>query len=104
MFAAAGLKVDRVAWPASGLWELYLPLENKRVGLGNKAAACPAELYDLVTDVAESQNVADEHPEVVARLTALAERAREDLGDHDRLGSGQRPAGWIDDPRPPRLA
>ena len=88
----------------SGPWKLYLPLENKRIGLGNKTAPCPAELYDLVTDVTESQNVADEHPDVVARLTALAGRAREDLGDADRLGSGQRPAGWIDDPQPPRLA
>ena len=71
---------------------------------GNRRSTEVVGLYDLVTDVTESQNVADEHPEVVARLTALAERAREDLGDHDRLGSGQRPAGWIDDPRPPRLA
>lgn len=29
---------------------------------------------------------------------ALAEQAREDLGDTDRLGKGQRPAGWVENP------
>ena len=31
---------------------------------------------------------------------ALAEAARADIGDMDRQGSGQRPAGWIEEPEP----
>ena len=56
-------------------------------------------LYDLEADVSESINVAAQNAEVVAKLTALAETAREDLGDTitKRQGSGIRPAGQ----RPP---
>lgn len=84
----------------SGPWKLYLPLEHKRVGLGKQTAPCEAALYNLISDVDESHNLADEHPEIVARLTALAQRARADIGDDDQLGTGQRPAGWIDEPMP----
>jgi hypothetical protein len=31
-------------------------------------------LYDLAADVGETRNVADEHPEVVERLTQLLEK------------------------------
>ena len=41
----------------------------------------PDALYDLETDVGETTDVAAEHTEVVARLDALAEQARVDLGD-----------------------
>jgi len=84
----------------SGPWKLYLPLEEKVLGITRKTAPCTLELYNLMTDVSETQNVADEHPEIVARLTALAGKAREDLGDVGRNGTGQRPAGWLDDPVP----
>jgi arylsulfatase A-like enzyme/acetyl esterase/lipase len=60
------------------------------------------ELYELATDRAESRNVAAEHPEIVARLESLAERARAELGDSltKRQGSGVRPAGRL----PPAVA
>ena len=38
-------------------------------------------LFDLEADVSETNNVADQHPEVVGRLQVLAEKCREDLGD-----------------------
>ena len=41
-----------------------------------------------------------EHPEVVRRLIALADRARRELGDMDRPGEAQRPAGRVENPRP----
>ena len=46
-------------------------------------------------DVGETTNVADEHPEVVARLKAAAEAARADLGDSltGAKGKNVRPAG-----------
>jgi len=58
--------------------------ENVKTGL---------ELYDMKNDRIESTNVAQDHPEIVARLEMAAERWRADLGDKlkDRKGSGIRP-------------
>ncbi|MBL8816665.1 MAG: sulfatase [Planctomyces sp.] len=58
----------------------------------------PQSLYDLSADRSESVNVADQHPDVVARLTALAETIRSELGDDlvGRSGSEVRPAGRAD--------
>jgi arylsulfatase len=47
-------------------------------------------LYDLDDDVGERRDVSDLHPDVVERLLALAEAAREELGDGPRRGRGQR--------------
>jgi arylsulfatase A len=85
----------------SGPWKLYLALENKIDDLGGnyaKGKVADAELYDVRNDIGETQNVISEQPEVVARLTNLAENARQDLGDWDREGTNQRLAGWVDNP------
>jgi arylsulfatase A len=57
------------------------------------------ELYDLREDISESNDIAEKHPEIVARLQQHAERARDELGDtlNDRQGSGVRPVGKLDD-------
>jgi hypothetical protein len=52
-------------------------------------------LFDLSSDIGESRNVATDHPDVVERLVALANRMREDLGDGEREGSGQRTPGRV---------
>ena len=61
----------------------------------------PAALYDLHSDPGETTDVASEHPEVVARLDALAEKGREALGDRlrGRQGSEVRPPGRRSFPR-----
>ena len=55
-------------------------------------------LYDLKADVGESKNVAEQHPEVVARLMKYAEEVREDLGDKltKTKGSGNREPGRVE--------
>ena len=60
------------------------------------------ELYDLDNDVSESTNVYSENSEVVERLTALANEWRQELGDArlSLIGSGIRPIGRVDSPRP----
>ncbi|MDH3734690.1 MAG: sulfatase-like hydrolase/transferase [Gemmatimonadota bacterium] len=70
------------------------------------APRVPAALYDLETDVAETTDVAVEHPDVVARLDDLAEDARATLGDRltDREGSGVRPLGRRRFDRPDTIA
>lgn len=56
------------------------------------------ELYHLKRDPAESKNVAAEHPEVVQRLTRIAEVARADLGDGltGRPNVHLRPSGRVE--------
>ena len=58
-----------------------------------------AELYDLHNDIGEKTDVASSNPAIVQRLLALAEKAREDLGDSltQRKGSGVREAGKLAD-------
>ena len=84
----------------SGPWKLYLPLKAKHVNLQKKSENYPAQLFDVRNDPAQTKELAAAHPDVVARLTALAEKARDDLGDTDRDGKRQRPAGHVDHPRP----
>ncbi|MBI4600528.1 MAG: sulfatase [Planctomycetes bacterium] len=89
----------------SGRWKLILPhkyrtLGGKPGGKGGQPAVyeqrdAGVELYDLEADPSETRDVAAASPEVVRRLEALAERARDDLGDAltKRKGKGVRPAG-----------
>lgn len=52
-------------------------------------------LFNLTDDIGETRNVADDHPQIVAQLQDLAERARTELGDSltKRQGAGVRPCG-----------
>ena len=54
-------------------------------------------LYDLKNDVGETTDVAQDHPDVVARLERAGEEARAALGDEltGRTGSEVRPPGRI---------
>ncbi|MGE0760974.1 MAG: sulfatase [Pirellulaceae bacterium] len=96
-------RLDQLQAVRSGNWKLYLPLEQKYVALSRKSAPSRLELYDVRHDVHEDREVSRQHPEVVERLTQLAENARRELGDAGRAGSGQRPAGQVDDPQPLQL-
>lgn len=80
----------------SGPWKLFLPISPSS---GHphlaKSAAPKTLLFHLYDDVACEHNVASEHPDVVQRLMTLADQAREDLGDKNRRGKGQRKVGKI---------
>lgn len=78
----------------SGKWKLHVKLMR-----GRKGAAPLPYLFDLENDIGEENNVADTNPEVVERLQALLEMAREDLGDADRKGANERPADEVDSPK-----
>ena len=56
-------------------------------------------LFDLEADIGETTSVAEEHPDVVARLLLYAETARAELGDTatKRTGSGVREPGRLAD-------
>ena len=57
-------------------------------------------LYDLKNDIHEDNNVAESNPKIVKKLQSLAETAREDLGDLNLKGKGQREAGWVNTASP----
>jgi len=88
----------------SGKWKLHLPLAAKWRSYRGATYKSPARLYDLQADVGETTNVAKDHPHVVRRLLALAERVREDLGDVGHKGKHQRPAGLLTNPKPQALS
>lgn len=91
----------------SGRWKLILPHTYRTLGQQPKAkdgipvkysqVKAGLELYDLEKDMGEKHNVAVQHPEVVKRLEALAEQAREDMGDTltKRVGKGIRAPGRL---------
>lgn len=90
--------MDQLQAVRAGPWKLYLPLEGKYVSLGRKQAPAKLELYDVRNDVGETHEVSAQHPQEVQRLLAMAQRAREEIGDVERPGRGQRPAGHVEHP------
>lgn len=85
----------------SGRWKLFLPIANAARHPHFQPRSQPEPLlFNLVDDVGSTTNVATKHPDVVRRLTQLAEQAREDLGDRDRPGKNCRPCGQVDRPTP----
>jgi hypothetical protein len=56
------------------------------------------QLFNVRDDIAEVDELSAKHPEVVQRLLKLAEAARADIGDGEKPGSGQRPAGLVPNP------
>lgn len=93
-------RLDQLQAVRAGAWKLYLPLENKYITLNRKTAPAKAALYDVRHDVHEDHEASAEHPDMIQRLTQLADKIRADLGDMDQPGRGQRPAGWVQDPKP----
>lgn len=95
----SGYKTDQLQAVRAGSWKLYLPLE-KKIFRTRKPENVPAMLYDVRNDISETKEVSAQHPDIVARLTGLADQAREDLGDLGHPGKNQRPAGRVNNPKP----
>jgi arylsulfatase len=64
--------------------------ENRHIARADRVGFSEPFLVDLDNDIGETTNVADQHPEIVQRLLALAEAMRADLGDYDRVGRNMR--------------
>lgn len=89
----------------SGKWKLHFPHFYTRPnppGGDAKPGKFGTEeiglsLFDLEKDPSEKTNLAHQHPDVVKRLEALAEKARDDLGDSltQRTGRNLRPPGKL---------
>jgi arylsulfatase A-like enzyme len=89
-----------------GRWKLQVPhtyrtLGGKPGGHGGMPAPYEqrklerAELYDLQNDISEATDVSAQHPDIVKRLEAEAEKARQELGDAltKRTGKATRQPG-----------
>jgi arylsulfatase A-like enzyme len=93
-------QMDQLQAVRSGRWKLFVEMKSKKRNWGKPEGASPVKLFDLETDIHEDRDVKDQHPEVVKRLQAYAAKARAELGDVGREGSGQRPAGRVAQPSP----
>ena len=58
------------------------------------------QLYHLIDDPGEQNDLAKEYPRVVEQLLVEAEKARQDIGDYDRIGKNMR---FYDPPGKPPL-
>ncbi|WP_236695921.1 sulfatase family protein [Rhodopirellula islandica] len=95
---------DQLQAIRSGPWKMFLPIDASPGHPHFNVSQKPTTLlFNVVDDIACQHNVAKTRPEIVAQLTALAEQARQDLGDKDRPGQGQRPIGKSADVSPRRL-
>ncbi len=90
----------------SGDWKLHFPHAYRsltgqpgRDGLpaGYSQQRTDLALYNLASDIGETNDVKDEHPDVVRKLQALADKARQELGDSatKQKGAGFRPPARI---------
>ena len=91
----------------AGPWKLHLPRQaDAKWGHYSKAEddidILEPMLFNLDKDISESQNVATQNPDVVAKLLQLVDRARDDIGDVNRIGENAR---FFDaDPKRPDIA
>jgi arylsulfatase A len=89
----------------AGPWKLHFPHDYRTLAGVPKAtggipakykqAKTPLALYNLSTDRGEANDLAAQHPDVVAKLTHLAQAMRTDLGDTltKTPGTGHREPG-----------
>lgn len=90
----------------SGRWKLHFPHKYRSLAGAPGSDGKPGpyqdreiglSLFDLEADPGETTDVASRHPDIVARLTRLADAARADLGDSTtkQPGKNVRPPGQL---------
>jgi arylsulfatase A-like enzyme len=90
----------------SGQWKLHFPHRYRSLDGPPGSGGMPSKyiqrsieraLFDLEADPGETRDLLAEHPEVVARLEALADKARVELGDSatKTKGTGLREPGRV---------
>jgi arylsulfatase len=93
-----------------GKWKMYFPhryrtMDGQEPGKDGQPGNYryvdmeEIELYDVVNDVSETNNVAEAHPEIVAEIKARANTMRQRLGDSlmELEGSETREPGRVDE-------
>jgi len=82
-----------------GPWKLAIAPQPEAVGSGvsSDASAKAPRLYNLDEEIGEKTNVADKHPDIVAKLHALAETMGAEIGGN--APTARRPAGEAANPQ-----
>ena len=76
-----------------GRWKLALAPQSDGLGKNAAKTAPGLRLYDLDAEIGEQTDVAARHPEVVAKLKALADKMSAEIGG--RAPAARRPAGEV---------
>lgn len=79
-------------------YEQYLPGNDGKPGRVNEFYPLKEKmLFDLRLDPGERYNIIKQHPDIVKKLEAIADNARQDLGDDltGAKGTGTRPIGRV---------
>ena len=81
-----------------GPWKLAITPQHESMGRETEpdAKGKAARLYNLDSEIGEKTNVAESHPEIVAKLTALAEKMSAEIGGDSP--AARRPAGQVGNP------
>ena len=81
-----------------GPWKLAIAPQNDAFDKTTaEASKTNPRLYNLDTDIGETTNVADKHPQVVAKLTKLAATMNDEIGG--KAPTARRPAGVVANPK-----
>jgi len=85
-------KRDSIEAVRSGKFKLHVRKDDDEIN----------ELYDLESDIGETTNIYDQHPDVVADLKAKIDACRKDIGDAAAGIEGEniRPSGRVENPVP----
>ena len=67
-----------------GPWKLHVK-QRDPVNYGREVTLDKPELYNVEQDVSEAYNIADLHPEVIARLLALMKDHQADVEPHEDM-------------------
>ena len=83
----------------SGPWKLAIAPQTLGMGIREKPEDLQSNLrlYNLADDIGETNDVAQQHPDVVKDLQRLAENMKADIGS-GKAGPGVRPAGRVESP------
>jgi arylsulfatase A-like enzyme len=76
-----------------GRWKLALSPQSDGLGKNAAKTAAGLRLYDLDAEIGEQTDVAAQHPEVVAKLKALADKMAAEIGG--KTPTARRPAGEV---------
>ena len=83
-----------------GPWKLAIAPQSLGMGIKEKPADLQVSgerLYNLDEEIGEVTNVAEQHPEVVAKLRQEVDKMLADIGS-GQAGPGVRPAGSVENP------
>jgi arylsulfatase A-like enzyme len=82
-----------------GPWKLAVAAQNEAMGRGaaNDVHGDTPRLYNLESDIGERNDVAAQHPDLVAKLKALAGKMAAEIGGKEP--KARRPAGEVAEPK-----